>query len=192
MPPHARAAACCREDRISRLVPSPAFPFAAAPKAVRKQDGRVCTSAVLPHLYGHFLHLATRRATLVGEHCPQCEKTREKGVPPPRFRAFGVRYSFGYNGRGTSEARLRLQRRAAQGAIDSKDRWPPVFFYLPRSSNLCLCSLHRSPSSRSRDQMPAMLARAPRISRNVFIGIAPLTRSAARTRTSLAHSIIAT
>ena len=38
--------------------------------------------------------------------------------------------------------------------------------------------------------MPARLARAFRISRTVFIGIAPLTRSAARTRTSLAKCIL--
>lgn len=43
-------------------------PPRSAPKAVRKQDGRGYTCAETPHMYRHYLHLATRRAALAGEH----------------------------------------------------------------------------------------------------------------------------
>lgn len=56
-----------------RMVPPPATDSAC------KQDGRVVTDAVLPRLWPPFLHLATRRATSVGERPQGRERDGESG-----------------------------------------------------------------------------------------------------------------
>lgn len=65
-----------------RMVPPPATDSAC------KQDGSVGTDAVLPRLWPRFLHLATRRATSVGERPQGRERDGESGCrradPPSR------------------------------------------------------------------------------------------------------------
>lgn len=56
-----------------RMVPPPATDSAC------KQDGSVGTDAVLPRLWPRFSHLATRRATLVGERPQGRERNGESG-----------------------------------------------------------------------------------------------------------------
>lgn len=56
-----------------RMVPPPATDSAC------KQDGSVGTDAVLPRLWPRFPHLATRRATLVGERPQGRERNGESG-----------------------------------------------------------------------------------------------------------------
>lgn len=56
-----------------RMVPPPATDSAC------KQDGSVGTDAVLPRLWPRFLHLATRRATSVGERPQGRERDGESG-----------------------------------------------------------------------------------------------------------------
>lgn len=56
-----------------RMVPPPATDSAC------KQDGSVGTDAVLPRLWPRFPHLATRRATLVGERPQGSERDGESG-----------------------------------------------------------------------------------------------------------------
>lgn len=56
-----------------RMVPPPATDSAC------KQDGSVGTDAVLPRLWPRFPHLATRRATLVGERPQGRERDGESG-----------------------------------------------------------------------------------------------------------------
>lgn len=123
------------------------------------------------------------RTTEIAELMTRAARRRDGS---PRFTTRPIRQKLA----GTPP-NSRRRSRAAQGTFDLKARSHPSLFYLPSPSALCLRLSHRPNSSKSSLAMLASAPRARMTCRMVSIGVAPLTRSAARTRTPLAYGIVA-
>ena len=102
-----------------------------APQAAKSESGRGCTSAVLPQLYIHFLHLATRRATL---GCVSTAIVDTRALPDGKW---GYRAPL-FSGGGVSRSLRRGARRWSAAAPPSSDCETQTHDFVFRTWQSCI------------------------------------------------------